>query len=82
MLKRIWNFGKNLETNIFKKRIDFLIEDISEHPYEGIGKPHALKYELSGSWAREIDKKDRIVYRVKDDNTVEIHSLRGHYSDK
>ena len=67
---------------IVLKKITFLIEDILKHPYEGIGKPHALKHELSGSWAREINKKDRLVYEVMLNNTVEISSLRGHYNDK
>lgn len=64
------------------KKIASLIEDILKHPYEGIGKPHALKHELSGSWAREINKKDRLVYEVTLNNTLEISSLRGHYNDK
>lgn len=30
-------------------KISALLQDISEHPYTGIGKPEALKYELAGN---------------------------------
>ena len=35
-----------------QKKIQALIQDIQKTPFEGIGKPEALKYELSGSWSR------------------------------
>lgn len=52
-------------------------------PFKGIGSPEALKHELSGYWSRQINKKDRLIYRV-DDNivTVYIVSALGHYDDK
>lgn len=61
-----------------QKKIQTLIEDILKHPYEGIGKPHALKHNLSGSWARRISDEHRVVYSV-DGNLLKISSLRGHY---
>lgn len=61
-----------------QKKIQTLIEDILKHPYEGIGKPHALKHNLSGSWARRISDEHRVVYSV-DENLLKISSLRGHY---
>ncbi|MBS3947517.1 MAG: Txe/YoeB family addiction module toxin [Dethiobacter sp.] len=61
------------------KRINLLIEDIERDPYEGIGKPEALKHNLSGWWSRRIDDEHRIVYRVKDE-ALHIASLRYHYS--
>ncbi|MCF8358069.1 MAG: Txe/YoeB family addiction module toxin [Prolixibacteraceae bacterium] len=62
-------------------KITRLIIDIKLHPHTGIGKPEALKYELSGLWSREIDKKNRIIYEVVDNN-IHILSMLGHYSDK
>ena len=62
-------------------KISKLIVDILLHPYSGIGKPEALKYELSGLWSREIDKGNRIIYEISD-NQLHIVSLRGHYFDK
>ena len=32
-----------------------LIADIMEHPFEGIGRPEALKGDLAGYWSRRID---------------------------
>lgn len=61
-----------------QNKITALVEDICEHPYEGKGKPEALKYELSGLWSRRITQEDRIVYKVEDES-VFIYSLRGHY---
>ena len=58
-----------------------MIGDILKHPYEGIGKPHGLKYELTGKWAREINKKDRLIYQMLNDDVLEIKSARGHYND-
>lgn len=34
------------------KRIVNLIKDISRNPYQGLGKPEALKHELQGYWCR------------------------------
>jgi len=61
------------------KRINLLIKDIERSPYEGIGKPEALKHNLSGWWSRRITDEHRIVYRVKDD-ALHLASLRYHYS--
>ncbi len=65
-----------------KKLANILLE-LTETPFEGIGKPEPLKYQLSGFWSREINKKDRLIYRVEEDVvTVFIISAMGHYSDK
>ena len=61
-----------------QKKILSLIEDIKKTPFEGIGKPHALKHNLSGSWSRRINDEHRIVYAV-DGDFIKIDSLRGHY---
>lgn len=65
------------------KKITKILEELAESPFEGIGKPEALKYELSGLWSREINKKDRLLYRVKEEIvTVVVISAMGDYSDK
>ena len=72
-----WNkFGSESE----KEKIKSLLQSIKSTPFSGVGKPEALKYDLSGKWSRRINKKDRIIYRVT--NYIEILSLRGHYFDK
>ena len=39
-----------------------LINDIQRHPFNGIGKPEPLKYDLTGFWARRISHEHRLVY--------------------
>ncbi|MBD5804180.1 Toxin YoeB [Azoarcus sp. Aa7] len=60
------------------KRINALIRDILRDPYDGIGKPEALKFNFSGYWSRRIDDEHRIVYKVIDDEVI-IAQVRGHY---
>lgn len=60
------------------KRINKLINDVQRSPFEGIGKPEALRENLSGFWSRRIDDTNRLVYTV-DDNTTTIISCRYHY---
>lgn len=60
------------------KRINELIRDSMNSPFEGLGKPEALRFELSGFWSRRIDLEHRLIYRIKD-NTIEIISCRFHY---
>ncbi|MRT17386.1 Txe/YoeB family addiction module toxin [Vitellibacter sp. q18] len=54
-----------------------LLKSIEETPFEGIGRPEALKYELTGFWSRRIDKEHRLVYKVKGEKII-MYSLRGH----
>lgn len=62
------------------KKINELLKDILRHPYEGIGKPEALKNNLSGFWSRRINDKHRLVYRIIDDE-CQIIQCKGHYHD-
>lgn len=60
------------------KRINLLIKDIIRLPFAGIGKPEALKENLSGYWSRRIDETNRLVYAVED-NQIVIIGCRFHY---
>lgn len=60
------------------RRINALIKDCLRSPFDGIGKPEPLKYNLSGYWSRRIDDTNRLVYRVDDDGLI-IISCRYHY---
>ncbi|MCX2534495.1 Txe/YoeB family addiction module toxin [Plesiomonas shigelloides] len=60
------------------KRINKLIIDVKRTPFEGIGKPEALRENLSGFWSRRIDDTNRLVYAV-DDLSITIISCRYHY---
>ena len=63
------------------KRINMLIKSIQRTPYEGEGKPEALKGNLSGNWSRRINEADRLVYKVLNEE-IQIIQCRGHYNDK
>ncbi|MEY8308451.1 Txe/YoeB family addiction module toxin [Erysipelotrichaceae bacterium 51-3] len=63
------------------KRINLLIKDIERNGANtGIGKPEALRNNLSGCWSRRIDQQNRLVYRIVC-NDLEIVSCRTHYGD-
>jgi toxin YoeB len=55
-----------------------LLEGVLKSPFEGIGKPEPLKFELSGCWSRRIDQEHRLVYRV-DDGDLIVLGCRYHY---
>ena len=38
-------------------RISRLLEDIQQHPLTGLGKPEALRFNLSGMYSRRIAKR-------------------------
>ena len=61
------------------KRINLLITSIQRTPFEGIGNPEPLKYDLSGYWSRRIDREHRLVYQVAE-NAILIYSCKYHYS--
>ena len=59
-------------------RISDLIRDVTRSPFEGIGKPEALKYQFKGYWSRRIDQEHRLVYSVNEHSIV-IISCFSHY---
>jgi toxin YoeB len=60
------------------KRINALIKNCLRHPFEGIGKPEALRENLAGFWSRRIDDTNRLVYCVEGQSLV-IIACRYHY---
>jgi toxin YoeB len=60
------------------KRINLLIKDAMRDPEDGIGKPEALKENLSGLWSRRIDDTNRLVYAIEKEQLV-IIACRYHY---
>ena len=61
------------------KRINELIKDTTRDPFDGIGKPEALKGNLSGFYSRRINGEHRLVYAV-DETTIYIIACKGHYN--
>ena len=72
-------WSKN-DKKIFKRILE-LIKDIDRNGYTGIGKPEALKHDLSGYWSRRIDSGNRIVYKIED-GIIKIVQCGSHYRDK
>lgn len=60
------------------KKINSLIKEAMRTPFEGSGKPEALKENLKGFWSRRINLEHRLVYRVEED-TIYILQCRYHY---
>lgn len=60
------------------KRLHELIRDIRRSPFEGIGKPEALKHGLAGCWSRRVSEEHRLVYRIED-GAVVLLQMRYHY---
>ena len=60
------------------KRINELIKEIKRNPFEGIGKPEPLKYDLAGMWSRRITDEHRLVYQVEGKNLI-VFTCRYHH---
>lgn len=86
-MKKIW-FDKAWEDYLYwqiqdkklLKKVNELLKDIERNQNQGIGKPEALKGDLSGWWSRRIDDVNRLVYRINGE-LIEIASCKGHYGD-
>ena len=73
-------YWKKSGNKTIQKKITQLLNAIEETPFDGLGKPEALRYNLSGLWSRRINQEHRIVYQVSEDQkTIKIYSLKGHY---
>lgn len=70
-----WKKSGNLT---IQNKIENLFSSMIVTPFEGIGKPEALKYDLAGKWSRRINREHRIVYEVQGD-LIRVFSLKGHY---
>jgi toxin YoeB len=62
------------------KKIELILLELENHPTTGTGKPELLKHELSGYWSRRLNKKDRIIYQILEDEVIVVLvSALGHY---
>ena len=69
-------FQKNDKKTV--ERIHKLLNELERSPFIGLGKPEALKHNLSGFWFRRISNEYRLVYAIKN-NSVYILQCRYHY---
>ena len=62
------------------KRINDLIKDIDRNGNTGMGKPEPLRHALSGYWSRRITEKERLIYKIENDE-IYIIGCKGHYDN-
>ena len=72
------SYDKKIGNKDILRKILNLLNELSEHPFEGTGKPEALKHNLSGFWSRRINNEHQLVYEVYV-GIVYIVSVKGHY---
>ncbi len=70
-------YWQNTDKKILK-RVNNIIKEIKRSPFEGVGKPEPLRFQLQGCWSRRITQEHRIVYELVDDE-LRIISCRFHY---
>lgn len=63
------------------KKINVLLKDIARNGYNCAARLEPLKGNLSGFYSVHIDKKNRLVFRIVNDD-IEILECGGHYGDK
>ena len=64
------------------KKINDLLKDIERNGLlNGKGNPEQLKGNLSGFYSRQINEKDRLIYKLVDGKLL-IAQCKGHYGDK
>jgi toxin YoeB len=71
-------FWSKNDLKVVKKIIE-LINDIQKHPFEGLGKPEALKHGFKGAWSRRITDEHRLIYLITDTD-IGIIACRFHYT--
>lgn len=59
-------------------KIAVLLNELTEHPFSGTGKPEPLKHKFSDMWSRRINREHRLVYEVLE-KAVVVHHAKGHY---
>lgn len=72
------DFHKKSGDKTILKKLFVLLNELTEHPFTGTGKPEQLKHNLAGLWSRRINREHRLVYEVIE-NRILIHSVKGHY---
>lgn len=63
------------------KKINNLLKDIDRNGYNCIGKPEPLKGDLSGWWSVRIDEKNRLIFKIENDE-LKVCQCKEHYNDK
>jgi len=68
---------------IVLRKIETLLNELTEHPLSGTGQPEKLKHELESLYSRRINRKQRLIYGIQEVIvTVLVISAHSHYGDK
>lgn len=77
-----FQFWIEADTSMVEK-IKELLNEIRKTPFQGLGKPEPLKYDLKGFWSRRITAEHRLAYKVEgkkgSGQTCFIVQCRFHY---
>ena len=71
-----------IEDKKIVKKINSLLDDVERNKYTGLGHPEPLKNDFSGYWSRRINEEHRLIYRIIENEIIEIYQCKGHYDDK
>ena len=72
-----YNQWQQENKQVFNKLKKLLIET-AKTPFEGTGKPEALKHDYAGCWSRRITDEHRLIYKVETE-WIEIIACKYHY---
>ncbi|MEO7175306.1 MAG: Txe/YoeB family addiction module toxin [Saprospiraceae bacterium] len=74
-------YDKDLSIKIIE-----LLKSIRQTPFDGLGKPEALRFDLKGFWSRRISSEHRLVYCITGKRGIDqkciVIQCRFHYDDK
>lgn len=78
-LQKLFKSGRKTEIS----KVKVMLEELTKNPRFGVGNPERMKRVQYEIWSRRINKKDRLVYQIKEEEIVVLLlSALGHYSDK
>jgi toxin YoeB len=60
------------------KKLNRLLEECTRTPFEGTGKPEALKHDFAGYWSRRLTDEHRLVYQIRGEQLY-VAACRFHY---
>ena len=66
------------DKRLHKNLCAILKEMLRDDPAVGLGKPEALRHDLTGFWSRRLSQKDRLIYKF-DDEHIYVFAIGGHY---
>ena len=73
---------KKIQNAKLIQKISLIISNIATDPYSKDYKFERLKHNLTGYCSKRLDQKNRIIYKVQDNQIiVTVISVLGHYEE-